>query len=212
MRLFRRHWPAAAALLLVGLGVVLVLFALDVRTWQRTVARDDLRFRALPDSAALWKPKTALPGDPAGAALGTGSTIAWRRAVQYFWFTRIGSNPDVRQDLPTIRAVDAQRLVAITQSGASARERSAAANLLGVLSVSTPVPGNDQDVMTKVLEQAAQMFQTAIVIDPGNLDAKQNLELVLRIKRPGKSKVSRDARAGFGFGRGHGAASIGNGY
>jgi hypothetical protein len=24
--------------------------------------------------------------------------------------------------------------------------------------------------------------------------------------------VSRDARAGFGFGRGHGAASIGNGY
>ncbi len=212
MRLFRRHWPALAAVLLVGIGVVLVLFALDVRTWQRTVARDDLRFRALPDSAALWKPKTTLPGDPAGAALGTPGTIAWRRAVQYFWFTRIGSNPDVRQDLPTIRAIDAQRLVAITQSGASARERSAAANLLGVLSVSTPVPGNDQDVMTKVLEQAAQMFQTAIVIDPANMDAKQNLELVLRIRRPGKSKVSRDARAGFGFGRGHGAASIGNGY
>ena len=56
------------------------------------------------------------------------------------------------------------------------------------------------------------MFQTAIVIDPGNIDAKQNLELVLRIRRPGKSKVGRDARAGFGFGRGHGAAAIGNGY
>ena len=61
MRLFRRHWPALAALLLVGVGVVLVLFALDVRTWQRTVAHDDLRFRVLPDSAALWKPRTTLP-------------------------------------------------------------------------------------------------------------------------------------------------------
>ena len=78
--------------------------------------------------------------------------------------------------------------------------------------MSTPVPGNDQDVMTKVLEQAAQMFQTAIVIDPGNMDAKQNLELVLRIRRPGKGKIGRDARAGFGFGRGHGAAALGNGY
>jgi hypothetical protein len=212
MRPFRRHWPALAAASLVAVGVVLVLFALDVRTWQRTVARDDLRFRALPDHAALWRTKTILPGDPAGAALGTHDTIAWRRAVQYFWFTRIGSDPDVRQDLPTIRAIDAQRLVAIAQSGASARERSAAANLLGVLTVSTPVPGNDQDVMTKVLEQAAQAFQTAIVIDPGNMDAKQNLELVLRIRRPGKGKVGRDARAGFGFGRGHGAAALGNGY
>jgi hypothetical protein len=212
MRVFRRHWPVLAAVLLVAAGVVLVLFALDVRMWQRTVTRDDLRFRALPDHAALWKVKTILPGDPAGAALGTDDTIAWRRAVQYFWFTRIGSDPDVRQDLPTIRAIDAQRLVSITQSGASAHERSAAANLLGVLTVSTPVPGNDQDVMTKVLEQAAQLFQTAIVIDPGNMDAKQNLELVLRIRRPGKGKIGRDARAGFGFGRGHGAAALGNGY
>jgi hypothetical protein len=212
MKLVRRHLAGLAAVLLVAVGVLLILFALDVRTWQRTVQRDDLVFRALPDHAGLWKPNTILPGDPAGAAIGTGDTIAWRRATQYFWFTRIGSNPDVQEDLPRIRATDAAWLGSLASSGATAHERSAATNLLGVLTVSTPVPGNDQNVLTKVLEQAALLFQTAIAIDPSNADAKQNLELVLRIKRPGKGKVGRDARAGFGFGIGHGAAAIGNGY
>jgi hypothetical protein len=212
MKILRRHRAGLAAIVLAAVAVLLVLFALDVRTWQRTVARDDLLFRAIPDHAALWKPKTILPGDPAGSAIGTADTIAWRRAISYFWYTRVGSNPDVHQDVPTLRGKDANWLAAIAQSGASARERSAAANLLGVLIVSTPVPGNDQDVMTKVLQQAAQTFQSALAIDPNNADAKQNLELVLRIQRPGKSKVGRDARAGFGFGRGHGAAAIGNGY
>ena len=201
-----------AALVCLALGVLLVLLALDARTWQTTVRRDDMRFRALPDHQALWKPQTRLPGDPAGTALGTGDAIAWRRAIQYFWFTRIGSNPDVRQDLPTIRALDQQRLLALMGSARTAEERSSAANLLGVLVITTPVAGNDQDVIEKVLRQTAGYFQAAILLDPANTDAKQNLELVLRVLRPGKGKLGRDARAGFGFGRGQGAATLGNGY
>ena len=66
--------------------------------------------------------------------------------------------------------------------------------------------------MTQILTRAAQYFQLAIAIDPDNFDAKQNLELVLRVQEPGKGKIGRDARAGYGFGRGRGAITKGAGY
>ena len=40
---------------------------------------------------------------------------------------------------------------------------------------------------------------------PANDDAKQNLELVLRVTKPGKRTFGKDARSGYGFGRGRGA-------
>lgn len=208
----RRHRAAFFATILAGVAVVLVLLAVDVRSWQRTVARDDVRFRALPAHRGLWKPPTILPGDPASLLIGTGSTMAYRRALQYFWYSRIGSNPEVRQDTPTLRAAAQDRIQGLIDSAPSTEERSNAANLLGVLVVTTPALGQDQDAITQVLTRAAQYFQLAISIDPGNVDAKQNLELVLRLQRPGKGKLGRDARSGYGFGRGRGAGEQGSGY
>ena len=78
--------------------------------------------------------------------------------------------------------------------------------------MTTPAPGSDQDAITQILTRGAQYFQLAIAIDPRNVDAKQNLELVLRLQRPGKGKLGRDARSGYGFGRGRGAGSEGSGY
>jgi len=73
-------------------------------------------------------------------------------------------------------------------------------------------PHQPDDAITQILTRAAQYFQLAISIDSGNLDAKQNLELVLRLQRPGKGKLGRDARSGYGFGRGRGAGQQGTGY
>ena len=78
--------------------------------------------------------------------------------------------------------------------------------------MTTPAPGSDQNAVTQILTRAAQYFQLAISIDSGNFDAKQNLELVLRLQRPGKGKLGRDARSGYGFGRGRGAGQQGSGY
>jgi hypothetical protein len=212
MKRLRRHRAALLALLCAGAATILVLFALDVSTWRTTVARDDLRFRALPNHTALWTPATLLPGDPAAKLIGTGNTLAYRRALQYFWYSRIGSNPEVRQDTPTLRAMAQDKLQRLITSAPTAVERSATANLLGVLVVTTPAPGSDQDAITQILTRGAQYFQTAIAINPRNADAKQNLELVLRLQRPGKGKLGRDARSGYGFGRGRGAGSEGSGY
>jgi xanthine/CO dehydrogenase XdhC/CoxF family maturation factor len=208
----RRHFAALLGVLCAGIATLLLLLAFDARTWRTTVARDDLRFRALPDHRALWRPQTLLPGDPASALIGTGDTIAYRRALQYFWFSRVGSNPDLRQDTPTLRAIAQQKLQKLVASAPTARQRSAAANLLGVLVVTTPITGSDQEAIMQILRRAAGYFQTAIGIDPANVDAKENLELVLRVQRPGKGSIGRDARTGYGFGRGRGANVGGAGY
>lgn len=211
MSRLRKHRTALAALLCLCVAAVLALLASDMSTWRSTVARDDVRFRALPEHRSLWHPATLLPGDPASLLIGTKSTIDYRRALQYFWFSRIGSNPEVRQDAPTIRATAQNRLLDLIASAPNDQERSAAANLLGVLVVTTPTAG-DSSSAGQILTRAAQYFQQAIAINAGNVYAKQNLELVLRLQKPGKSRFGRDARAGFGFGRGRGSQVTGGGY
>ena len=212
MTVLRRHWAGALAVLLVLVSVALGLLAVDVRAVRTTVARDDLRFRALPTHTSLWKMHTLLPGDAAARLVGSSDTIAYRRGLQLFWYSRIGINPEVRQDLPTIRAEAQEQLQQEMDSGWTAQERSDAANLLGVLVVTTPAPSSDQAVITQILKRATGYFQRAIAIDPANFDAKQNLELVLRVTRPGKGGLNRDARAGYGFGRGRATVPVGSGY
>lgn len=213
MSRLRRHRLLVGALVCTVLAVVLGLLAADVAAWRSTVQRDDLRFRALPAHPGLWRPETRLPFDPAGKIVGTGSTVEWRRAVQWFWFAHINSNTEVHMDTPTLRAETQDMLLAQLASAPTGTQRSEAANLLGVLVATTRVPGgNDRSVIAQLLKRSAAYFQQAIAIDPGNGDAKQNLELVLRLAKPGKGHFGKDARAGYGFGRGRGAAEFGNGY
>jgi hypothetical protein len=211
-RHLRKHRAAVLALLCAGIAIVVALLAADVSTWRTTISRDDLRFRALPAHTHLWQPPTVLPGDPASLLIGTGSTIAYRHALQYFWFSRIGSNPDVRQDAPTLRATAQSKLLSLIASAPNARERSTAANLLGVLVVTTPTVGSEAGGTTQVLTRAAQFFQQAIALNAANTDAKENLELVLRLQSPGGGRFGHDARSGYGFGRGRGATTSGGGY
>ncbi|HEY5058467.1 MAG TPA: hypothetical protein VII51_05565 [Gaiellaceae bacterium] len=208
----RRHRAGILGLVFAAVAVVLLLLAVDARAWRTTVAQDDLRFRALPAHGLLWRPSTLLPGDPAGTLIGTGDTLRYRRGLQLFWFSRIGSDPEARQDLPTVRADAQETLQELITAGHGAAERSNAANLLGVLVITTPPPGSDRSGLAKVIARAAGYFQTAIAIDPADGDAKQNLELVLRLHEAGKGRIGNDARAGYGFGRGRGATIIGSGY
>lgn len=207
-----RHRAGLAAVVLAAIAAVLVLFAFDARAWQSTVQHDDMRFRALPGATQLWKPPTVLPGDPAGLVLSTGDTTAWRKALQAFWYTRVGTSPGASQSLPALRAEAQARLLTLMSTAKTAAERSTAANLLGVLAVTTPVAGNNNSVIEQTLRQTIDYFQQAVALDPSNAAAKQNLELVLRVTRPGKGPIGKDAHAGFGFGRGHGVAKLGNGY
>jgi hypothetical protein len=211
VRRIRRHRHALVGALCVLGATLLVLLAVDAHTWNTTVARDDVRFRALPAHRDLWTPSTLLPGDPAAALIGTGGTMTFRQALQYFWYSRVGHAAGT-QDAETLRATTQNRLESLMSSGLDTGKRSLAANLLGVLVVTTPAPSNDSDAVRQILVRARGYFQQAIAIDPANADAKQNLELVLRLQRPGKGKLGNDARRGFGFGRGRAAGTGGSGY
>ncbi|HEX3454263.1 MAG TPA: hypothetical protein VHS03_06530 [Gaiellaceae bacterium] len=215
MRLLRgRHRPAVFALVLLVLAGLLAFFAYDVRTWQSTVKRDDLRFQADPSAAHLWKPSTLLPGDPAGLALSTDKTTEWRRALQAFWFTRLGFDPRTNADAQTLDADTEKLLQQMTTTAATPAERSDAANLLGVLVITTASAaaiGNNEGIVPQTLHQTVGYFEQAIALDPTNDDAKQNLELILRSTGP-SNRVIREGGTGFGYGGGHGSSPPGYGY
>lgn len=206
----RRLVAPAVAVICLGVAAVLLLLALDLRAWQHRMTRDDLRFRAMASHVGLWRTPAALPGDPARSLLGLGDALAYRRALQLFWYSRVGADPESRQDIVAIRVDATDRLETLMTSAATAAERSNAANLLGVLTVTTPA--SDVETQTQTLRRAAGYFQDAIGADPTNYAAKLNLELVLRLRRPGKSRFGHDARGGYGFGRGRGVGVIGSGY
>ena len=205
----RGRWAIVTALLL-GLATVLLLFALDIKRWQRTVTRDDLRFRALPGHVGLWKSPSVLPGDPAERLLGMGDAIEYRHALQLFWYSRVGGDPTTHVDVNATRVDTQDTLSSLMVSGKTARERSNAANLLGVMTMTNLSPEDESALQT--LHRAQGYFRKAIAADGTNETPKQNLELSLLLVSNQKKRYGKDSKGGFGFGRGHGAHVSGTGF
>jgi len=209
MKRIRRAIPLVAALVLLGLAAVLALFAADVRAWQGALTQSDLRFRAQHSHIGLWPSPALLPADPARSVLGLDDALSYRRALQLFWFSNVGSSTGGQADLAATRVAAETDLQTLMTSAATAEERSNAANLLGYLTVTAPAnsPTQKEEIKT-----AVGYFQQAVIEDPTNYDAKLNLELLLRVARPGKSKLDQDARGGFGFGGSNGVGVTGGGF
>ena len=132
----------------------------------------------------LWRSPAILPGDPARALLGLGDALAYRRALQLFWLSNVGASTGGQADLGATRVAAEIELQKLMTTGATAEERSTAANLLGVLTVITP---EDSATQKAEIATAKRYFTQAVDDDPTNYAPKLNLELVLRIERPRKS-------------------------
>lgn len=209
MRRIRRILPLLVAIVLLGLATVLALFAADVRAWQGALTQSDLRFRGQRSHTGLWHSPAALPTDPARSVLGIDDALAYRRALQLFWFSTSGASTGGQADLAGTRVEAEVELQRLMNSAATAEERSNAANLLGFLTVTAPAnsPTQKEEIAT-----AIGYFQQAVIADPTNYYAKLNLELLLRVARPGKSKLDQDAKGGFGFGGSNGVGVKGGGF
>jgi hypothetical protein len=209
MKRIRRAFPLLAALVLLGLATVLALFAADVRAWQGAITQSDLRFRGQRSHIGLWRSPAVLPADPARSVLGLDDALSYRRALQLFWFSNVGSSTGGQADLAATRVAAETDLQTLMTSAATAEERSNAANLLGVMTVTAPAnsPTQKEEIKT-----AIGYFQQAVRADSTNYYAKLNLELLLRVARPGKSKLDQDARGGFGFGGSNGVGVKGGGF
>jgi hypothetical protein len=210
MRRLRRTLPLLVGLVLLGVAVGLALFAANVRAWQGTLMRDDVHFRAQRSHVGFWASPSVLPGDPARSVLGLDDALSYRRALQLFWLSTVGASTGGQADLAQLRVVAEQQLQTLSETAATREERSTAANLLGVMAVTASAA--DSPTQKATVARAKRYFGLAVVEDPTNYAAKLNLELTLRLEKPGKSRLDQDARGGFGYGGANGLGVVGGGY
>lgn len=208
MTILRRSLPLLAALFLLGLAAAFVLLAVDVRAWQATMKRDDVRFRALHSRPDLWRSPAVLPYDPARALLGVSDGLTYRHALQLFWLSEVGVARAQSGSLSQTRVDTQNDLQTLVDHGSSKAERSVAANLLGVMTITSA----NSATQTQAIRRAGLDFRTAIEDDPSNWPAKVNLELLIRLTKPDRSRLGKDARGGYGSGGSHGSSRVGGGY
>ena len=179
-----RHWPltrkVAPVVALVALSLVAALVARDAAAVRRTVTQDDLVFlQGQPVYDQLWRFDTTLPY--VADLFGIGDDILYRHALRKY------AAEDRRQRgrssfNPGLRA-EAQAALSIAErAGLSAARRSKLASLQGVMSydetLSNPIDAS------ALAGQALEHFHRAVKTDPTNVEAKYNLEYLLRLVDP----------------------------
>ena len=207
-----------AAAALVG-AALLGALAVDALRWERRVAGDDLRFRAAPASSSLWRADALLPFAASQRLLGLRDDVGYRGSLRRFWPVRPGQ-AIVGPELEALRGQVQAELARISRSSPEGARRSHVLNLLGVLTIGRyygtaygvgSLGPTDPAERASVLRTALGLFQSAIEADPGNADAKLNLELLLR--DPGAPEFLVDTPGGQAAeGRSTGAGRGGSGY
>jgi len=209
----RRHLlTAAAAVACLAIGVGALLLALDVARLRAALADDDVRFRSTPE-ATLWAPGEVVPGGAARALLDVDDDVVLRRAVRGVRLSHPES-PGFSDPSYVVNRNEATAwLIDIVQRDDDHSRRSAAANLLGVLSFADAIA--DYENRAKLLEAAGGRFRQAVSLDPANEDAKLNLELTLSRTREfelSEAGGGTDPSPGGRGARGAGAGDAGTGY
>jgi hypothetical protein len=209
----RRTASVAAAVTCLLLAAVLGLFAVDVARWREAVPAGDVRYRVSPETVGLWEPSSLVSASAAEALLGYEDDVDFRRAVRSLRVARL-DDPVISDPRKALALNEAQaRLEAIASQGGDSRRRSRAAGLLGVLGLSRLLT-ETQD-RAGLLQSTIANLEFAIGLDPGNDEAKFNLELALQQGRGlqiDESAAGGDPRPGGAGSKGAGAGDPGSGY
>jgi hypothetical protein len=176
---------ALPIVVLIVLAVVAALVARDAAAIQRELEGSDAAFEALPAAERLWQIDTRLP--LIRRTLDIEDDLLYRRALHANAVdARRGENP-YDFDRPAFRAEAQAALGAAELSTLPVALRSKAAGLQGVLTfeeaIADPVNG------PALVKRSIEDFGRAIRIDPGNEEAKYNLEFVYRLMDPGAERL-----------------------
>jgi hypothetical protein len=203
----RRWILLGGAALCLALATIAVLAARDAGAWGSSLRAGDVA--ASQPSVPSWTPGQLAPFGLTRALLGVDDDLAFRRAVLAFHRARTGI-PSFDNGLEgTALRVEAEAALARSiRSDPNSARASAAANLLGVLSVidATSPAGSQTPIERSIFE-----FLDAIHLDPDNEQAKTNLELIYQLTSP----ASTPRGSVFRQGRSHAGASSsspGHGY
>jgi hypothetical protein len=191
----RRLLLCIGAALCLSVGTLAALLASDVRAWQTALLASNARAAGDP-SSGVPSPDQILPFHLARSLLGLDDDLALRRALVLVrrGYTGIPSS-DQSTAGSQARAQAETALARVIQAGGGRRRAAATANLLGALAFVDSLAGAGQ--ATKPVERSIVEFQNAIRLDPGNEEAKANLELALGVVAPdSRFQSSRSATAG----------------
>ena len=213
MTVARRTALAAGALVSLALAVLLGLLAMDVSRWNDAFASGDVRFRSSPGNPRLWQPRELVPFDVGRKVLAVQDDVDFRQAVHALRTAELDdaviSDPEV-----AIRRNEAQaRLEAVVVRDADDKRRSRAAGLLGVLGLARFVYETQE--REALLSATIANLTLAIALDPGNDEAKYNLELAYQRGRGlelTEASAGSNAAPGGQGSKGAGAGQPGSGY
>jgi tetratricopeptide (TPR) repeat protein len=199
-------------LLLLGAGAMLVVLAGDVRATRDALDSGDAAYTLNPDAEPAWQADGLLPGPFGERILGLGGQLDLREALALYRAGRAAEEGfDQGYAAAQARGAAEATLSTIERFDNDRGRASKAANLLGILAFIDARPSEEAG---GPVERAVAEFRNAIRLDPGNDDAKYNLELVLTLLAAGKLPVTQVAESG-GFGptrRGTGESPPGRGY
>jgi hypothetical protein len=205
----RRALLAFGALAAAAVGVLLLLFAVDVHRWQARLATGDAAYRTAPGRPRLWQPSTVLPASLSRGALGLADDLAYRDAMRLFERSDAEKLFGlVNQDELNYRAEATVAFSRLAASDSDRARRSQELTSLGVLDLLIPTDAKPAARLAAQI-RAAQEFTEATRADPANTDAKYDLELALRLIRYQSGHGGVTAGTGGVVARG---AAGGNGY
>ncbi len=195
----------ASALLALAVSAGVAVFALDVLRWSGQLEEQDLRFVAAPRQARFSEPAGLLPFGIAERALDADDDLHFRRQLAAFARVRPGAVDDALQ-FEQLRGETQLALARLSRVDPDLARRSRAANMIGVLALDPQRAAAQQEEFSTLVQGAVDAFRSAVELDPGNADAKRNLELALRIAAafvlPGDDPSgSRDAGRQAGLGQ-----------
>jgi len=201
----------------VVLAVFLGLAAADVARWRSAVPADDVRFRVGSGGSKLWRPETLAPFDAGERVLGIEDDLMFRYMLQDLRASKLGDLTVSDPALALRRTATAEQLESIVVRDPDLALRSRASTLLGVLSVAAWnfTPQTTTQDRSELLLSAIASFEQAIALDPGNDDAKYNLQLLLQRGSgllPTEASAGKNPTPGGRGSRGAGAGGPGSGY
>lgn len=200
----------AAAIVAVPLALVLAVLAVDVLRVPGKLEAGDVRFEAAPRRAeGAWSGIDFVKGWPAKRVLDVGDDLAYRKALARFLRVEPGVVEIYGPELENLRGrvqVDLTRLSAEDDNPA---RRSRFLNLLGAMSLDRYT--YDAAEREAILRKAIFTFRSAVETDPGNEDAKVNLELALRDAKA-TNLPGTDPSGGAAEGSISGQGTSGSGY
>lgn len=207
----RRAWVVRiAAVLAVPAAILLLVLAVEVFRVPGELAADDVRFQGGPRvRRVLWNDLGFLPGDPGVRLLGLEDDVAHRRTTALFAQVQPGKVAVTSPELEALRGKAQLDVTLQARIERDPRRQAQQLNNLGILTIGRF--STDSQEASQILARAVGSFQSAIELDPGNLDALRNLEILLR--RPEAAHLPpNDPSQGGAQGRVSGQGRVGSGY